>query len=150
MPKSWAGHQKEASIAQARVWMAPGFDTMLQRSGGFLHTDGAGEGRNVPAAPRVVAAGGAVMEGSFSSSGIEVTSTEGFAAEVPGRQTIPRAELWAVVLGITRSDPHDHLDIGVDAAYVTRGWLSTRQRLCAGLNGRLCSLLFSLVENLIF
>ena len=40
---------------------------------------------------------------------------------MPGRQTVPRAELWRAIQTLSRVDEKSNIQIPMDAKYVTRG-----------------------------
>ena len=68
------------------------------------------------------------------------------AGQVPGRQTVPRSELWGAIQTLTRADPKLAVRIGIDAAYVTNGALK-RGNLASGANGDLWCILFSIIDR---
>ena len=40
---------------------------------------------------------------------------------MPGRQTVPRAELWGAIQVVSRVDEKTDIEIPIDAKYVTKG-----------------------------
>ena len=60
--------------------------------------------------------------------------------QVPGKQTVPRAELWAAIQVTAAADETIEIDIGIDASYVTKGVLNM-DKLSCGNNGDLWSIL---------
>ena len=62
-----------------------------------------------------------------------ITDIEGLGGEVPGEQTVPRAEAWAATIVLSRTHPNAVLRIGIDAAYVVDG-IAKRGRLEKGKN----------------
>ena len=54
--------------------------------------------------------------------------------EVPGEQTVPRAETWAAIVLLTRVHANSVARLGIDASYVTNG-VNNKRRLMAGNNG---------------
>ena len=66
--------------------------------------------------------------------------------QVPGRQTTPRAELWAAIQFLSRASTGSYVEIGIDASYVTRGVIR-RNQLAKGENGDLWSLFFQLIDE---
>ena len=42
-------------------------------------------------------------------------------SHVPGRQTVPQAELWGTIQVFSRVDEKTNIQIPIDAKYVTRG-----------------------------
>jgi len=65
--------------------------------------------------------------------------------ETPGRQTVPRAELFGAIVLITRVHYNVCVRLGIDAAYVTNGVLK-RARLDRGSNGDLWGLFFMVMD----
>ena len=58
---------------------------------------------------------------------ITVKQVETLGGEVPGAQTVPRAELWGAIMVIARAPDHFTITIGIDASYVVNGWLRRRK-----------------------
>ncbi len=71
---------------------------------------------------------------------------EGLVAEVPGRQTVPRAELWGASLLLERAPLSGPFEITMDAAYVVNG-LERRSSTLRGMNGDLWSILCCLADR---
>ena len=63
-----------------------------------------------------------------------VENVEGMAGEVPGEQTVPRAEASGATIMSSRIYFNSVARIGIDAAYVVEG-VSKRSRLEKGKNG---------------
>ena len=51
---------------------------------------------------------------------------ERLGGEVPGEQTVPRAEAWAATLLLSRVHPHAVARLGIDEAYVVDGFSKRR------------------------
>ena len=86
--------------------------------------------------------GGAVfLPGTDSNSSIDKIVV--FGGQVPGRQTVPRAELWAAINMLKLANEALDLSIGIDASYVTKG-IDNIDRLAKGENGDLWSILAQL------
>ena len=66
--------------------------------------------------------------------------------QVPGRQTVPRAELWGAFQILSRVDEKSNIQIPIDAKYVTRG-ITHRGDLEQVPNGVSWSILFQLIVN---
>ena len=82
-----------------------------------------------------------VVEGTLKATNVAV-----IGGETPGRQTVPRAELFGTIVLTTRVHYNACVRLGVDAVYVTTGVLK-RTRLERGSNGDLWGLFF-MVMNL--
>ena len=65
--------------------------------------------------------------------------------QVPGEQTVPRAETWAAIVLMTRLNSNAVARLGIDAAYVTLG-AGNRLKLIKGKNGDLWELFFLVFE----
>ena len=66
--------------------------------------------------------------------------------QVPGRQTVPRAELWGAIQNLSKVDGNLNIQIPIGAKYVTRG-IAHRGDLEQGPNGDLWSILFQLIDE---
>ncbi len=71
---------------------------------------------------------------------------EGLAAEVPGRQTVPRAEIWGAALLVCAAPREGPFEIVLDAAYVAKG-LGSRGDLLRSPNGDLWSMLYNVIDG---
>ena len=65
---------------------------------------------------------------------------------MPGRQTVPRGELWGAIQILSRVDEMSNIQIPIDANYVTRG-IPRRGDLEQGPNGESWSILFQLIDE---
>ena len=65
---------------------------------------------------------------------------------MPGRQTVPRAELWKAIQVLSRVDEKTNIQIPIDAKCVTRG-IKHRSELEQGPGGDLWSILFQLIDG---
>ena len=66
--------------------------------------------------------------------------------QVPGTQTVPRAELWGAIQILCKVDGKSNIQIPIDAKYVTRG-IAHRCDLVQGPNGDLWSIFFHLIDE---
>ncbi len=81
----------------------------------------------------------------LSDDGEEVL-VGGMVAEVPGRQTVPRAELWGAALLANAAPSSGPFEITLDAAYVVNG-LSRRGERFRGANGDLWTILARIIDD---
>ncbi len=95
------------------------------------------------ASQRRVYSGAATFK--LSEDGEEVLAG-GLVAEVPGRQTVPRAELWGAALLANAAPADGPFEITLDAAYVTNG-LSRRGDRFRGANGDLWTILARIIDD---
>ena len=65
---------------------------------------------------------------------------------MPGRQTVPRAELWVAIQILRRVDGKTNIQIPINAKHVTRG-ITHRGDLEQGSKGDLWSILFQLIDG---
>ena len=79
-----------------------------------------------------LAAGGAATIAGISEEGLKTIEMQGSYAEVPGRQTVLKAELCAAILDLTRAHVSEDVTISIDAAYITNGWLKRDLELTVG------------------
>ena len=66
--------------------------------------------------------------------------------QVPGKQTVPRVELWGAIQILSRVDGKTNIQIPIDAKHVTRG-IAQRGDLVQGPNGDFWSILFQLIDE---
>ena len=69
-----------------------------------------------------------------------------FGGQVPGRQTVPRAELWGAIQILSRVDEKSNIQIPVDVKYVT-SCIAHRGDLEQGPDGDLWSILFQQIDE---
>ena len=112
--------QGQASIFEARLWMTDNFDASFLKSK-LGYTDGTGGEADVPTSIRPSGFGAATFTFQIIDGKPVVTDIAGIAGEVPGEQTVPRAEVWAATVLLSRAHPNAVVRIGIDAAYVVDG-----------------------------
>ena len=145
LPESWMPKQEEIDYLNAKTWESANFKKALDRAGS-AHSDGSGGSKDIPRNISKVAFGAVSFD-------IQPDENRGFClrelacigGEVPGKQTVPRAELWGAIQTSIRADPAIDLEIGIDAAYVTNG-INKRNALLKGTNGDLWSILFDIID----
>ena len=109
------------------------------------YSDGAGGRKAIHQSVRKATAGAATFEGLGNEEGPNYKA-EGIAAEVPGKQTVPRAEAWGSTLLVAAAPRIEPVSIGVDASHVLIG-MSNRLQMLGGPNGDLWTVLFSLLDR---
>lgn len=104
------------------------FDELLRRT----KTAGSDGGANESSQPhtRTAAAGAAVVDKSTREVAI-------LFSQVPGPQTVPRAELWALYHVLARMEYQTMYTVYIDAQYVVNGMISKSSHYAQGLNGDL-------------
>ena len=139
-----APYDKERTYDDVKITATPNFERMAKASGRG-GTDGAGAPKSLPPQCRRVASGGAVstiMGADLWGAG----EYGGFWAAVPGRQTVPRAELWAVIVFLSRIPRSLNMKLCIDASYVVNGLAKIKNRM-AGDNGDMWTLLYDILQT---
>ncbi len=131
----------------------PSFDETLMRTTPNLksllattrhgYSDGSGGVAEAVPSQRRVYSGAATY--SIDGEGEEVT-TGGLVAEVPGKQTVPRAELWGASLLLSLAPRDGPFELTLDAAYVVNG-LGRRIDRLRGANGDLWAILAKMIDG---
>ena len=106
-------------------------------------SDGSGGSRKTPQTLRQVATFDRHISNDTSFT---LQQTGYLGGQVPGKQTIPRAELWGAIQILSRVDGKTNIQIPIDAKYVTRG-IAHRGGLVQGPNEDLWSILFQLIDE---
>ena len=119
--------------------VAGDFDAILNRTGD-AGSDGGGGPDGDPRTRRVIA-GAAV----FDSESDEVAI---LFSQVPGRQSVPRAELWGLLHVLRRMQPNRHYTMYIDASYVINGMNSRSNHYSQGTNGDLWTLTYTELDRL--
>ncbi len=103
------------------------------------YSDGSGGPAHAPKGAPAVGSGLAVVKWSTTGNGKRVEGVEIAAAPVPGRQTVPRAELWAACIAANSTDGSTESRLKADAAYVVDTTASGQrlERCSRGANGDL-------------
>ncbi len=98
---------------EVKTWAVGDFADVVSR-GGTVYSDGAGpRGRTFRPGSRVHSGAVAVIPCSDGDASY-VKEYAAVCGQVPGRQTVPRAEVWALILAVSHSPPHPELEIGGD------------------------------------
>ena len=146
VPLDWIEQPDGIDFLDAKTWESKGFKDTIN-STKFACSDGSGGPRDVPRTVTQVAFGAVSFD--FVPTGpddFELKQLACIGGQVPGRQTAPRAELWGAIQTLLRVDSWVDIDLGIDAAYVTKG-VTNRRSLESSLNGDLWSLLFGLIDE---
>ena len=90
--------------------------------------------------------------GTQVTAGAVVTKRDGtkiakLKALVPGRQTIPRAELWALCCTLSLAQDGSAIEAIIDAQGVIDGLIKKKTKLLRHTNGDLWSLLYAMIEE---
>ena len=144
MPYNADRRSNEVQIHEAALWTTKNFDAVLAESKmGFSDgTRGVGE---VPICIRPAAFGAITFKYGILDGKPHFYEIECCGGQVPGEQTVPRAELWAAIVLMTRCNANAVARFGIDAAYVTQG-VGNRQKLVKGSNGDLWDIFFIILD----
>ena len=113
----------------------------------LVASDGSGGSRETPKSVRQVAFGVATFSMQIlSDTSFKLLRTGFLGGQVPGRQTVLRAELLGPIQILSRFDETTNIQIPIDAKYVTRG-IGHSGDLEQGPNGELWSILFQLTDE---
>ena len=66
--------------------------------------------------------------------------------QVPQKQTVPSAGLWGAIQVLSRLNEKTHIQLPIDAMYVTKG-VTHRREVAQGPNGDLCSIFSQLIDE---
>ncbi len=147
VPKSLCDPGPPLTLTNTRRVQAPEFPAVAGESR-TIYTDGSGGPNHAPKGAPAAGSGLAAVAWDDASGRQPpvVRNVSIAAAAVPGKQTVPRAELWAAAwateLGSdekAEEGPGYALDVRADAAYVVNGFASTvsQAKLARGRNGDL-------------
>ena len=100
----------------------------------------------LPAAIRRCGAGSAAFRMYGDAQNFQSTAAGARLSDTPGKQTVPRAELWAAILEAQNTPHGQELELHIDAAYVTNG-MDKMSQLSKGHNGDLWHLLATTVSE---
>ncbi len=141
-PTSQAGGPVDIDFDRTTARYTDGFHDLLAKTR-CGYSDGSGGSDDIHPRVREAASGAAVYE--WDPVG-EKFIVEGLTARVLGRQTAPRAEVWAAALLTEAAPSEGYLRIVLDASYVKHG-IERRGNLLRGPNGDLWSILLSLLDG---
>ena len=110
---------------------------------GYL--DGTRGNGQIPLSIRPAAFGAATFEYRVHEGRVIIENIQGLGGEVPGDQTVPRAEAWAATVLLSRVHPNAVARFGIDASYVTEG-IAKRSRLEKGKNGDIWCVVSALLD----
>ena len=115
------------------------FNEILHRTG-EAGTDGGGGSDREPTT-MIACSGTAVVDPDTSEIAFSYS-------KVPGRQSVPRAELWGLLHVLRRMQTGRSYTVYIDAAYVIRGLGDRSSLYAAGTNGDLWVLVFAELSRL--
>ena len=145
-PRDWSLASELAECSEVKMWESSGFKVCASDNV-LIASDGSGGSRETPKSVRQVAFGVATFSlQPLIDTSFKLLRTGFLGGHVPGRQTVPKAELWGAVQILSRVDEKSNIQIPVGAKYVTRG-IAHRCDLEQRPNGDLWSILFQLIDE---
>ena len=119
-PCDWFPASELAECSEVRMWESSGFKECASDNV-LVASDGSGGSRETPKSVRLVAFGVATFSlQPLSDTSFKLLRAGFLGGQVPGRQTVPRAELRGAIQILSRVDEKSNIQISMDAKYVTR------------------------------
>ena len=97
IPKKLLQQRGQATIFEAKLWITANFDKVLHQSK-LGYGDGTRGQADIPIAIRPAGFGAATFNYRIENGKPIFEDIEGLGGEVPGEQTVPRAEAWAATI----------------------------------------------------
>ncbi len=142
IPSTLVDDSPRPTYEETQVRMTPNLTELLERTRhGF--SDGSGGLAESVASQRRVHSGAATYRLDEDGNNLDAG---GLVAEVPGKQTVPRAELWGAALLINAAPSSGPFEVTLDAAYVVDGLAKCGDRLRSA-NGDLWTILAKIIEG---
>ena len=126
------GHEL-LEVHEAKIWMTPRFDEVLAKSKSG-YSDGTRGADMAPLNIRPAAFGATTFLYDIVNGEPHFHDFQILGGEVPGEQTVPRAETWAAIVLLTRVHANAVTRLGIDHSYVTDG-VNNKRRLMTGKMG---------------
>ena len=106
-----------------------------------VYIDGSGGPKYAPASAPHMGSALAVFVVDEDGTTLRISEVGVEASTVPGRQTVPRAELWAANMAAEYVHPGERVELRPDASYVSKGMaaIGPGHILLRGRNGTLWS-----------
>ena len=146
MPRHWLPASELVECSEVRMWESSGFRECASDNV-LIASDGPGGSSETPKSVRHVALGVATFSlQPLSDTSFKLLRTGFLGGQVPGRQRVPRAELWGAIQILSRVHEKSNIQIPIDAKYVTTG-IAHRCDLEQGPNRDLWSILFQLIDE---
>ena len=120
LPRDWLPASELAECDEVKMWESVDFNACA-KSHVLFASDGLGRSRKTPQTQT-----GRVGVATFdmhirNDTSFTLQHTGYLGGQVPGKQTVPRAELWRAIQILSRVDGKTNIQIPIDAKYVTRG-----------------------------
>ncbi len=134
------GPEITADVAASSMVVSPLFQDLL-KAGVAVYSDGSGGPGHAPRAFPISGSGLAALKWAGAEDDMTLTELAVAAGPVPGRQTVPRAELWSAISVGERAPGDAPVQLGADASYVvdTAADVSRLARAMRSANGDLWS-----------
>ena len=141
LPRDWLPVSERAECNEVKIWESVDFSECAKNHVLFA-SDGSGGSRTTPQTLRQVAFGVATFDmhiGNDTSFTLQQTGYLG--GQVPGKQTVSRAELWGAIQILSKVNGKSNIQIPIDEGHCKQG------DLVQGPNGDLWSILFQLIDE---
>ena len=146
MPQSAMNKTNKVSFVEAKTWTDKNFAKALKENG-KAYSGGSGGPEKCPKQMSKVSFGATtLMMEVHKGDKATIKNVAIMGGQVPGKQTVPRAELWGAIKVLELAETQDPIDLGIDAAYVTNG-VTKMAQLVEGENGDLWSILYRLINQ---
>ena len=115
LPRDWLPASELAACNVVKMWESVDFSACASNHVLFA-SDGSGRSRKNPQTQRQVAFGVATFSWQpQSDTSFKLLRTGYLGVQAPGRQTVPRAELWGAIQIRRRVDEKSNVQIPIDA-----------------------------------
>ena len=147
LPAELMPAQPRKSIDDHTATSTPGFTELLMAQQ-VAYTDGSGGPKWTPKGIRNTGSAIATMRLTNEPSRIKVRGVGIATSSTPGRQTVPRAEVWAAIMAAHAATDGQCISLHADASYVVKGLqqVHKQEALRCGSNGDLWDTLLELIE----
>ena len=147
MPAGITPVQQRKTSDDHSATSTPDFTKTLEKLG-YAYTDGSGGPNWLPKGAKTTGSAVATMRLSSEPGGLKVHDDGISTSSTPGRQTVPRAEVWAAIMTAQAATCGQQISLHIDAAYLVKGiqQVHKHEALRGGANGDLWDTLIEFIE----
>ena len=148
LPAGLSAEPQRKTVDDVSTITTPGFAELMTTLRN-AYTDGSGGPQWVPKSIKSMGSAVATLSLSNSPDKLTVRDVGISISAVPGRQTVPRAELWAAIMAAHAASIGQQIVLRIDAAYVVKGLQGGHRQaaLRSGPNGDLWDALLELIAG---
>ena len=148
LPAGLSAEPQRKTVDDVSTITTPGFAELMTTLRN-AYTDGSGGPQWVPKSIKSMGSAVATLSLSNSPDKLTVRDVGISISAVPGRQTVPRAELWAAIMAAHAASTGQQIVLRIDAAYVVKGLQGGHRQaaLRIGPNGDLWDALLELIAG---